>query len=330
MPNVVPVPMENVAGQVSATTQPYSIQSTFRQMIGEVMQWNPNAPAPMVKTWLNNAYRRVIDARNWYGLMVRGQVVVPQVYTTGSITTVNGSAVVTGSGTVWDQTFVGRQLRAGFSTGWKNIQSVQSATQLTLDLPWGDQSLPAAGYQIVKTWVSLGPNIKMILEMLNQRQGYRLFTNWPQAVINQFDTWRTTTGWTFAVVPKEPTADGQPQFELYPSATFQQSFPFLAYRQPPNLINDGDFPFAFIRSDIIVLPAIKDALLFKGKGEKYYDPQTAASKESEFKAELEKLKMTDDGLYPKDFMWDVTRAPFSQMGAEWYQSHAGNYPGDYF
>lgn len=327
MPNVIPVGIENVAGQVGATTQPSSTQMNLRQMLGMLLQWNPDLPAPTARVFLQNAYRRVVDSRNWYGLMVRGQVAVPQVYTTGTTTFVYGSPNVVGSGTLWDQTFVGRQIRAGFSTGWYNIQSVQDATHLTLDLPWGNISA-TSGYQICKTWVSLGPNLKMILEMLNQRQGWRLYTNWPQSVLNQYDVWRTTTGWTFAAVPKEPTADGQPQFELYPSPTFQQAFPFLAYRQPPDFKNDGDFPLTFIRSDIIVAGALKDALLFRGKNSKYYDPQVAEQKEREFNSEIEKLKMVDDNQYPKDFGFD-SGAPFSQMGAQWLQSHAGA-PGEYF
>lgn len=323
MPNVVQTPMENVPGQVSATTQPPTTQMNLRQMLGMLLQWNPDLPSPTARVFLQNAYRRVIDARNWYGLMVRGQVTVPQVYTTGTIALTYGQATVVGSGTSWDNTFVGRQIRAGFSTGWYNILSVQDSTHLTLDLPWGNNTTSSSGYQICQTWVTLGNNLKMIVEMLNQRQGWRLYTNWPQSVLNQYDTWRTTTGWTFAAVAKEPTSDGRPQYELYPSPTFQQAFPYLAYRQPPDLKSDGDFPLAFIRSDIIVTGALPDALLFRGKNSKYYDPTVAEQKAREFASEIEKLKLVDDNQYPKDFMYDVSRFPFSRMGAQWMQSHAG-------
>lgn len=310
MPNVAPSPIVTIPGQVSPTTQPKSTQSNFRQMVGEVQQWNSDAPVPMIKKWLNNSYRRIIDERLWYGLMVRGQVAVPNVYTAGVISMTSGSTAVVGTGTAWDQTFVGRQIRAGFSTGWYNIQSVTDATHLVLDLPWGNASVASSGYQITQTWITLGYNIKMVLEMVNQRQGWRLTLNLPQAALNKLDTWRTTTGWSWALANREPTADGQPQYEIYPAPTFQQVFPFLAYTQAPDLVNDTDFPVAYVRSDIIVLAALKDALLFRGKNSKYYDPNVAQMKEREFKDEIEKLKRMDDNLYPKDWLWDYGKFDF--------------------
>lgn len=317
----------NVPGQVNQQTQAKSTQKNFRQMCGEVMQWNPDAPETMVESWINNSYRRVIDSRLWYGLMVRGQVVTPQVYVTGTAQFTLGSPTVQGFGTVWVDAMKGRQIRAGFSTGWYNIIGVDSAHQkLTLDLPWGNPTLKS-GYMIVQTWVTLGYNIKMVIEMVNQRQGWRLGCNLPQAAINQWDTWRTTTGWTQILANKEPTADGQPQYELWPAPTFQQVFPFLAYTQAPDMADDESFPATFVRSDIIVLAAIKDALLFRGKVSRYYDPVVAESKEKEFKYELEKLKMNDDNLYPKDFMWDYAKFPMSYFGSVWQQSHAGG-PGE--
>jgi len=323
MPSIV-----TIAGQVTPTAQAANTQSNFRQCVGEVRSWNPDCPAQIVKKWVNNAYRRVIDARLWYGLMCRGQVTVPSVYSTGTATFTLGSPVVSGSGTVWNESMVNEQIRAGFSTGWYNIQSVQGPTQLTLDLPWGNPTVTSVGYQIVQTWVSLGPNIKRILEMVNQRQGWRMMLDMPQAVGNEYDTWRTTTGWSFMVLSKEPRADGSPQWEIYPAPTFQQVFPFLAYVQPPDMVEDNDFPVTFVRSDVIVLPAIKQALLYRGKSSRYYDPQTAGIKEQEFNSELQKMALNDDNQYPKDFLWDFSRYPYYQYGSQYMQSHAGA-PGEW-
>jgi hypothetical protein len=295
-------------------------------MQGEVLQWNPDAPPTMVQSWLNNAYRRIVDHRLWYGLLVRGQVVVPTVYSTGTATFTLGSPTVTGVGTAWTTSMVGMQIRAGYTTGWQNIQAVNPTTQtITLDLPWGNQN-STTGYQIVQTWVSLGPNIKMVLDMVNQRQGWRLGVNIPQQAINQWDTWRTTTGWTQMLCNKEPNAAGWPMFELWPAPTFQQTFPFLAYTQPPDMVQDADFPLTFIRSDIIILGAIKDALLFRGgnNGSRYYNPTVAQQKEKEFHGEIFNMDNMDDGQYAgKTLSWDYSRWPMSQYGANFMQSHAG-------
>lgn len=320
MPVVAPSYV-SVAGQVNQTTQAPSTAKNFRQMQGEVLQWNADCPPPLVQSWLNNAYRRIVDSRLWYGLMVRGQVTVPQVYSTGNATFTLGSPSVQGTGTAWTTGMIGSQIRIGFNTGWYNIVNVDPTHQvITVDLPWGNANA-VGGYQIVQTWVTLGPNIKMVLDMVNQRQGWRLGINIPQQALNQWDTWRTTTGWTQILANKEPNAAGWPMFELWPAPTFQQTFPFLAYTQPPDMVSDGDFPLTFIRSDIVILGAIKDALIYKGRGSRYYDPQVAQAKEREFAMEIEKLKLNDDNQYQKDLSWKYSEWPQSQYGSLFSQSH---------
>ena len=316
---VVTVNPITVPGQVNQTQIAASTQKNFRQQIGEVLQWNPEANALMVKSWLNNAYRQILDKRLWYGLMVRGQIQVPNVYTTGTATFTLGSATVQGYGTSWTTDMIGRQIRSGFSTGFYNIAAVDASNQkITLDLPWGNPTVTQAGYTIMQVWVTLGYNIKMVLWAVNQRQGYPLAVNVPQKYVNARDTWRTTTGWTRWLVNMPPSAKGEPMYELWPAPTFQQAFPFCAYTQTRDMEEDTDYPAAFVRSDILVKEAVKDALLFR-KDSPYYDPTTAAIKHKEFLSDVEDLKMMDDNLYPKDLLWDVQEG--AGGGGVWDQMH---------
>lgn len=314
----------SVPGQVDQSSQAQTTGKNFRKMVGEVLDWNPDAGVPLVKTWLNNAYRSIIDAKNWYGMLVRGQIAVPNVYSTGQATFTLGSPTVTGSGTAWDQTFVGRQIRSGFQTGWYNISKVVGQT-LTLDLPWGNPTVTNAGYQICQTWVTLGYNIKYVLDMVNQRQGWRLGVNVPQQALNEWDAWRTTTGWTQILANRPPSASGQPMYELWPAPTFQQAFPFMAYVQPPDMVKDADFPASFIRSDVIIKGALAEALVYRGKTSRYYDPATSAIKSREFAMEIEKMRNTDNNLYQRDFQWEYAGKGFSEYGSLWSQNHPPAY-----
>lgn len=326
MPVNLPSAPSNVTTSTSTqmTLQsPSSVtQSNFRKMIGEVSQWNPDCPITMVMSFLNNWCRSIYDERMWYGLFVRGQCQVPQMYSTGTVSVTTGSNVVTGTGTNFTQALVGQQFRIGFTQGWITVYSVQSATQLTLAMPWGDQPYSTVGYQIAQAWVTLGPNIKFIKEMVNQKQGYRIYPNIPQKVLNIADTWRSSVGWSFLISPLPVTQAGLPQFELYPTPIFTQVFPYLAYIQPPDMVNDNDTPAPLIRSDIVVMGAISDVLTFGGQKSRYYDPNTAGVKRTMAKYEIEKLKNVDDCLNPTDLQWDFGSFPFSQQGALFMQSHS--------
>lgn len=316
---VVGVTSLNIPGQVTQSSMAATTQKNFRQMVGEVSQWNPDAPIPLVETWVNNRYRSIIDKRLWYGLMVRGQISIPQAYTTGTALFTSGSKTVLGIGTAWDQTMVGFQIRAGFQTGFYNITDVDSTNQIiTLDLAWGNATV-TSGYMILQTWVSLGYNIKMVLLAKNQRQGYKLRVNVPQSYVDARDTWRTTTGWTRVLANMPPNAAGEPMYELWPAPTFQQTFPFIAYTQTPDMAEDASYPAAYIRSDVIVCGAISDALLFRGQKGRYFDPSTSGIKAKEFAQLIEDMKMNDDNLYPKDLLYDDENE--GPMGSNYWQSH---------
>ena len=321
MPTAIQVG-QAVAGEVVQVSQAPTTQANLKQMLGEILQWNPDLSSLQITKWINNHYREIVRKREWYGTMVRGQVTVPQVYTTGRIAVANGDPHVVGTGTAFNQSMVGLQFRTGFTTGFSNIQSVEDATHLTLDLPWGFQDANLVGFQIMKTWFSF-PNARRMKEIVNQRQGYRLLMNVNQASLNTYDTWRQTTGWTWMLANRPATAAGWAAWELYPSATLQQAFPFLAYIQPPDLVKDSDFPVAFIPTDIIVNLCIADALTFGGKAEnRRYDPTVAAYKRQEATGALIDAANEDDALYGTDSAWEYGQWPLSHYGSQWLQNHA--------
>ena len=305
------------------TAQPASTQLNAAQMWGEVQEWSPDCPAFIVKRMVANNYRRIIDYRQWYGTLVKGQVVAPQAVTAGSVVTTLGLNTVQGTGTAWDITMVGRQFRVGFANPIYTITAVDAVNQvLTLDLPWGGNTQTAQGYQIFQNLFVLDPKIKSIYQMVNQKQGYRLELHCPQDVLNIHDTWRTQTGWTYLASDREPTPTGSPQIELYPAPTFQQAFPFWAFLQPGDLQQPTDYPLAYIRSDIIVLGAIADVLLFRGKNSKYYDPNTSNIYRQLQMVEVEKMAMKDNNLLQQDLRWEFEKWPMTQMGAAFWQSHS--------
>jgi hypothetical protein len=76
-------------------------QSNLRGMVGEILSWNPDFPPWMAIQSVNNWMRKLIDRRTWAGLLVQSQIIVPDQYSTGTVTVTQGSATVTGAGTSW-------------------------------------------------------------------------------------------------------------------------------------------------------------------------------------------------------------------------------------
>jgi len=289
--------------------QPYSTQLNFGQMLREVTGWNPSCDPMTAGRFINNRYRAMLGCRSWYGLKVRGQIIVPSPYSAGTCTVTAGSTTVQGIGTAWTPALVGQQFRVNFTLPYQTITQVNPGLQqLTVDMPYPGTS-GTSGYLILQSYFALDGNIVRMRWAVNQMMGWKMVVNaLPVDCVNTWDTWRTFLGWSTHFVTRPPTPAGQYQIEIWPSPFQRQVFPFEAYTQPQDMQLDTDSPVAFLRSDILVTGAIADALMYRPKQNTYYDPQSAltiaAAKEAQFKEHIEQNAQMDNDIDQQDVMWD--------------------------
>jgi hypothetical protein len=327
----VPVVLSNpqFPNQVGAspTTKAFSVQLNFREMVGELTQWNSNLDTIQAGRIINNRYRQVIDRRSWYGLKVRGIASVPNVLQTGTATVTNGSAAVTGNGTSWTPALLGLQFRPSMTSPYQTIIRVDSTTSLTLDTPYQGFS-GTGGYQIVEAYLTFGANIKRFDWAVNQLWGWPMEVNVPIQTVNARDVWRQQLGWATVFATRPPTTDGQFQVECWPTPYAAQQFPFEAWTEPPVLTEDEDAPVAWIRSDVLVTGGIADALLFRPKANTYYSEQTAVAvageKRTQFEKYLLEMENADEGLQQQAVTWNYGEEDDgvgTGTGSTWSQMH---------
>lgn len=135
-----------------------------------------------------------------------------------------------------------------------------------------------------------------------------------------YDTWRATTGWTYAVVDLYPDEVGRMQYELYPAPTSEQGLPYLAFRTCPNLVNDDDTPPPCIPSHVLVNGAIADVLLLNPKSP-YYSIPGSQYFGAMYDSGLTAAMLADDSVYMNNLQWAWSRYPYSQMGSAYWQQH---------
>lgn len=303
----------------STTSQSYVQQQNFGQIIGEITNWNPNADPTLISVWVNNIVRKIYDRRNWYGTMVKGQIVTPAVYQAGQAAVTLGSTSVQGSsGTGWTTDLVGRSFRIGYIYPIYNIVAVDVLNQvLTLEMPWGGPNLGPISYFIVQQYYSI-PNIRYIFTATNLQMYYRMWTNLTQNSLDNIDPPRQRIYYPWALAGMPPDANGNFQVELYPASMVQQAFPYRAYVQKPNLVDDEDTLPPYIRTDIVVTHGIANALQYRPKSNPYYSEslaiQLATEKMAEFNAELMVMENTDEGLYRQDIVAPFETFPYYQPG----------------
>ncbi len=71
-------------------------------MQGRVLAVKPNCPPTLATDFINDAVRAISDRKpNWGGMLDSSIMYLPAPYSTGTVTTVQNSATITGSGTAW-------------------------------------------------------------------------------------------------------------------------------------------------------------------------------------------------------------------------------------
>jgi hypothetical protein len=307
--------MSSIPNQVSpSSTNPYVNQAVFGQIVGRVNGYATHASPSVIQNLINNVVRRLYDRRNWYGNFRSGYINVPGYYSVGTISVTQGSNVVTGINTTFTPSMVGQQLRTGFVNPIYTIKAFVSATELLLDpnTPWGPPSLSNTGYFITTYWYSI-PNLKFFYSVVNLQLQFRMATNVPSSLLENWDPARLVQLFPYVVATRPPDQQGNFSFELWPVSNSPQSYPYLAYVQPPNLVNDLDpFP-AFIRTDIIEMACIAEALRYRPKANPNYSEQTclalANDYDKKFEMELRWAEEADEGLLRQNIVKQAEMTP---------------------
>ena len=242
-----------------------------------------------------------VEARPWARLKTDFAFNAFGQYTQGTVTTTQGSPIVVGVGTAWTSQMVGMSISVGQLGSPSSstqivpipIDSVQSATQLTLRSPYSLGGGTSIGYQIFPLFYSI-PGMSTVLGV---RQQVPLGKKTHEQ-INLVDPYRQqrsspATNWA----PFGLDHNGQAKIELWPIET--NSNPYLVYglRGHIDMVDPSDLPL--IPAPVIVAKTMAKICetLFSLTGDNRWGPQRQQFYYQRYMAELEMAIDTDRGQY---------------------------------
>ncbi len=167
---------------------------TYTQVVGRVQLRCPLASRFLAEDWVRNAFRKIYRRRRWSWLMKYGQFLFPLITNTGTVTVTRSSTIVTGSGTSFTSTLAGQQFRTGTTYPIYTIESVQSATQLTLTVPWGGATDSTQNYQIYQAYVTVPSDFHAFISVYDPNFNWQLLTDFTQNQLNAADAQRANSG----------------------------------------------------------------------------------------------------------------------------------------
>lgn len=175
------------------------MQDTFADCWGKVMLRCPSLSPKLAQDFVVNAFRRLAEMRRWSWLVKFNQFIAPNVYSTGTIAVTNGSTTVTGAGTVWTASMVGRQFRTGLASPIYTIAQFTSATSVELDIPFGGPTAAGSSYAIYQCYFTPPTDFHQLITLWDPSFNWQLMLDIDQKEINIWDAQRSNTGNAFVV-----------------------------------------------------------------------------------------------------------------------------------
>lgn len=205
--------------------------------------------AARAKTLSNQAYQYVLRMREWFGFRKYTTFATVPDKSAGTITLTINSQTVTGVGTAFAASDVGRYLSIGTGAptptgGQRNpirISAVANATSLTLEQAWGESTLAAIGYLIYSLRYVLPSDAEKIIQLRGPI--------WPlsrrsPALVDSIDPSRRTRGNGLLFYEAERRSDGTREYEMWPIPQDASGVTYtLVYKLfVPNMVADADTP----------------------------------------------------------------------------------------
>jgi len=304
---------------------------TYAQIWGRVLGFCPSAGALLAQRWTVDAFRRISERRTWSYLVKYNQFILPQVYNTGTVSVTQGLTAVTGSGTTFSPSMVGRQFRIGNATPIYTIASYTSATQIDLQFPWGGASVAGSGYQIYLCYLTPATDFHAFISVYDPNFNWQLRLNVSQQELNNWDAQRANTGQAYVVAsydysPNFGSTPGLPRYEVWPHNLSNYVYPYLYESRAQDLDEPGALLPRFIRGDLVMDMALESAAKWPGPSvddpNPYYDLNLADRIQKRNEYELGQLERQDDETFENMVAYARNLEFFPWWDARFMQDHA--------
>lgn len=286
---------------------------------------NTTIPATISRTGLQVVVPASMDGIDVDTLLYVDSTGNPEIVAVKSITATSFMAKFTKfhnpGCTVTSSSLANRQLKLGATYPIYTVRAVTSTTTATIDRKWLAANLNN-GYQIVRLYYTIDPGIKSLISMVDQSQGIPpLGVNMPVQYLDRVDPQRTATGYPQIFASKGPDANGNMQYELWPSPQSARQLTCTYVQQPPKMIADDDFLPDFVNPSVVFQYAASMAWSTKtGDDDTRFDPQVAKMHYALFERGVEEMCKADDEKSANGVQWSQQWNGIG--GSTWNQSHS--------
>lgn len=205
-----------------------------------------NVNAIAAAKWLDNRYKEMVSKVKFRHLRQVGELVVPGVYDTGTVTVTRGSTAVAGASTQFE-TDIGATTQEYYyfrtSTAWYKIASVTDETNLVLSSAFAEDDVAAGTYYIVKRYHPLASDARWLGDFYHTRLRRTLNSTLSLIELDMLYPGRTLVG-NIPLYAVQVGVDSNfyLMYEIYPPPQNSEIFHYIYWTLPTTLSINSTIP----------------------------------------------------------------------------------------
>jgi hypothetical protein len=265
--------------------------STWGQLRLLLQQEAGTLSPDLIDGYLNTRYGDVLDRYPWKGLEVETSVETTAAYNTGTVSVVNGSTALAGTGTVFTSSMTGMSFRVSTDNA-VYVFTYVSATSGTLDRAYEDATNAAASYWIYEDEYVLPAPTKTLLSVVCPVTGLPLEDWTTQKILDSI--WpRMAPGIPIAFAMAADTNENTPPvyhtLKLSPPPQFARGYPLRYQKATAGFdgTNTLSAPLPFVSDDVLLCGCRADIK------HKLKDPTGAETQEAKYEKAIRVMLKVD-------------------------------------
>ena len=197
-----------------------------RKLLLRVPKLGPFIARDLVK----KSFQDIKDIFSWSWRFKRGQLTVPNAYTTGTAAVTYGSPTVTITTGVVSADHVGRQFRTGTASPILTITDMDAgANTYTLSDNWTDVTATGVAYKVYQAYLTMPSDFQSFRSIVDPEHYWPIQTdNVNLTMIDKRDPQRAVIGSPPRVLVQYDYYNGLARYELWPHQT-SQAYYLMAY-----------------------------------------------------------------------------------------------------
>jgi hypothetical protein len=296
-------------------------QDTFGTIYKRLLLRAPDLDVNLARDFVKTAYRGILDKHDWSALRARSEWQIPASYSTGTAGVTLNSNAVTGTGTTWTTSMVGRQFKVGNSPFY-TILTAPTATSLTLDRVYAGTTNATASYSISGAYVTGASDLKSLTSVIDPENRWRLRRGYTQEYLDAKDPQRSRSGSPRICAGLGQNSSGVPMYEIWPRQTSQAYLPYTYIKTLADLSADADTIIYPIDGDLVLDGALVECAKYPGTSEKP-NPWFGRSGDLDagFQYSLGMAMKQDQDIYLTDFYRFEDLMPYAPIDFEYLRNY---------